>query len=64
MKKRLSNVFISMMVIGIMSAGAAIQLAVLNCSSACAVMSTFGFIFLWAPFMLPDEEKYTVKRER
>lgn len=64
MKKRLSTVFITMLVIGLICAGTAYQLAVMNCPSACAAMCTFAFIFLWAPFMLPDHEKYTAKRGR
>lgn len=58
--KRYSNSFIGMMLLGIMCLICTICLMTIEqpSPSAAAVMATFSFIFLWAPNMLPDEEKY------
>lgn len=57
--KRYSNSYIGMMILGIMCLICTIWLMVQQSSpGAAAVMATFSFIFLWAPQMLPNDEKY------
>ena len=54
-----SNGYIGCMLLGVMCAINAVWLIVEGRSpGACAIMCTSAFIFLWAPQMFPDEDKY------
>ena len=55
--KRYSNGYLITVAIGVMFA---IQAYILHSihPDVCAVLTVFAFLFLWAPQMLPDYEKY------
>ena len=56
--KKYSSAYILLMITGLLCTANAFVMWNYKAPAACAVMCVFAFIFLWAPQMLPDNEKY------
>jgi hypothetical protein len=58
MKKKYSKVYIMCIIIGLLTGLCSYMLFKINEPELSAVISVFTFLFLWAPQMMPDSDKY------